>query len=538
MQAARLIGGAGTGKTRSMIETLEKALARPGVGPFSIGFSSFTRAAADEAAGRASVVCGRPASELREQGWFRTLHGIAYKATGSRNVLGDKKEDVEWVSEAVGGGLTKRIKDSGGVDLYEGDPEARISINTWNLARTTLRRFEDVLGQIDDPDAPPFHRALKRVQMYEAKKASDDRVDFTDLLMRFVGAANDPATGPYRTHAEGLPPAGVVGWIFDEAQDASALIDLCCRRIVQTGDCKWVWLTGDPFQSIYSWAGADSKYFMGWEVEDRQKVMPKSYRCAAPILALGERCLQRLSSGYWDRKIAPADHDGVVSESYDIHNELYGLDPRVPTLVLARTNLQCKSLARTLHEAGMPFRWTKTHDDPLVIDDGMMALWQLQKGEFADGAAFGRALTLIPSAKNLTRGAKAQWERAPRESVHIDDLTSLGATPELVEKVRSGRWPDLVNNGPRWIANAKKWGVSVTSRPQIRLGTIHSAKGMEADKVVLCSSLGYRSWEAEQKNHLIADEGRRLAYVGVTRAKRELILAHVPTERYRMEIPL
>jgi DNA helicase-2/ATP-dependent DNA helicase PcrA len=538
MQAARLVGGAGTGKTRSMIETMEKALARPGVGPFSIGFASFTRAAADEAAARASAVCGLPAAELRETGWFRTLHGLAYRAVGGRNVIGGKKEDIEWVSEAVGGGLTRRIKDSGSVELYEGDAEARIAINAWGIARTTLRRLEDVLAAVDSPECPPFHRALKRIQMYEAKKASDDRIDFTDLLQMFAGAGNDPETGPFRTTPQGQPPAGVTGWIFDEAQDASALIDLCCKRVVDTDACKWVWLTGDPFQAIYSWAGADSRYFMDWDVGDRQKVMPKSYRCAAPILALGERCLERLSRGYWDRKIAPADHDGEVAEAYDIANELYGLDPRVSTLVLARTNLQCKSLAAIMHEAGVPFRYTKSDDDPLVFDEGMMALWSLQKGEFVDGAAFGRALELIPVAGNLNRGAKAKWGRGPLESVHFDDLPAVGATPAFIEKVRSGTWPTLVNNGTRWLSNAKKWGAETTSRPRIRLGTIHSAKGAEADKVVLLSSLGFKSWESEQTNVAAADEGRRLTYVGVTRARRELVVAHSPSERYRMEIPL
>jgi len=44
---ARLVGGAGTGKTAAALEILEKAMDRPEVGrnPFALGFSSLTRAA-------------------------------------------------------------------------------------------------------------------------------------------------------------------------------------------------------------------------------------------------------------------------------------------------------------------------------------------------------------------------------------------------------------------------------------------------------------------------------------------------------------
>jgi superfamily I DNA/RNA helicase len=84
MQAARVIGGAGTGKTSMMIGIMEKAMDRPEVAgnPFALGFSSFTRAARSEAAGRASAAWGVNQGDLERKGWFRTCHSVAYRVLG------------------------------------------------------------------------------------------------------------------------------------------------------------------------------------------------------------------------------------------------------------------------------------------------------------------------------------------------------------------------------------------------------------------------------------------------------------------------
>jgi superfamily I DNA/RNA helicase len=106
MQVARVIGGAGTGKTRMMLDIAEKAMDRPEVAgnPFAIGFSSFTRAARSEAASRAASAWGMKQGDLERHGWFRTAHSVAYKQLGIQKgeVLGGGKEDDKWVSEALG----------------------------------------------------------------------------------------------------------------------------------------------------------------------------------------------------------------------------------------------------------------------------------------------------------------------------------------------------------------------------------------------------------------------------------------------------
>jgi len=54
-KVARLVGGAGTGKTTEVIRVMEEAKSGLGGSPFAIGFTSFTRAARAEAVERAAA---------------------------------------------------------------------------------------------------------------------------------------------------------------------------------------------------------------------------------------------------------------------------------------------------------------------------------------------------------------------------------------------------------------------------------------------------------------------------------------------------
>lgn len=554
--SARLVGGAGTGKTAAALEIMEKAMERPEVdgNPFALGFSSLTRAARTEAAERAGRAWGVPPSELTSGGgYFRTAHSIAYRAVGaSSGQVCDR--DVQWISAALGVDLTfsgdDEEDDDGPAGLYKAqqkiDDVVGKALNLWSLARNTVRPLKEVADAAADYDHEiSTDQVIATVEKYEAAKRLEDRLDFTDLLARFVGLSFDPVHGPVERRPDGPVPDDVVGWIFDEAQDASKLLDMACRRIV-TGDAvKWVWLMGDPFQVIFSFGGASSEHFMSWPVK-AQKVMPRSYRCGRDVLALGERCLQPLPD-YWDRGIAPADHDSTVEEIGEYADALAQIDPRKSTLVIARTRWQLGMLTKAMREIGVPHRHVRCpKHGPLNMDMACAALWKLQHNQIIDRDEWHEAIKLVPSGGGkseqwLVRGAKKAFNDLPPGSVDKilpSDLPQYGATPALLEKIRSGEWPQLFNDGSQWVAGAKRWGIEVMAAPKVRVGTIHSTKGQEADEVVLLSSLGRRFAQAAADSHTQWCEERRIEYVAVTRARRRLIITHDHNEVNRMELPV
>ena len=546
----RIIGGAGTGKTTLMVQSLCRAMERPEVGgnPLALGFSSFTRAARGEAAKRAGAAWGIDPSVLEREGWFRTAHSVAYRQLGVQRgeMIAGGKEDDKWVSEALGSDVACVLDEEGGggVRLYIGDPTASAALNYWSLSRSLVKPLREVVEADMDPEAPSADEVIKRIEMYEQAKRLEGRSDFTDLLARFSGVRFSPSDGPEFVAAEGAVPDGVVGWIFDEAQDASKLLDMACKRLLTGDSVLWGAVTGDCFQAIHAWAGASADHFMGWDVEV-QEIMPRSYRCAPAIMALGEACLKRLPD-YWDRGIAPASHDGEVVESENFTDDLADIDPREETLVIARTNRHVSRIAAIMDDIGIPFRKTKAREGSLNKDIGFAGLWKLQHGEGATSEEWTQAIELLPSKTIdgrtwLARGSKSRWNKGFKEQFDVifpEDLVNLGATPELQHAIAAGGWGDLCDGGQKWVRAAKQWGVDVVAAPRVRVGTIHSTKGQEADNVIVLTSVGRKIRDSEETSEARFAEERRVEYVACTRARKKLVIAHDPRERYRMELPL
>jgi superfamily I DNA/RNA helicase len=116
------------------------------------------------------------------------------------------------------------------------------------------------------------------------------------------------------------------------------------------------------------------------------------------------------------------------------------------------------------------------------------------------------------------------------------ELSELGATEQLVAGVRSGAWRGWIGEAAEYLAAVERWGVDVIQHPKVRVGTIHSAKGAEADNVVVLTALSgpcVRGAES-QAGH---DEQQRVFYVGVTRARRRLIVLDDARNFMRQEMP-
>jgi DNA helicase-2/ATP-dependent DNA helicase PcrA len=547
MQIARLIGGAGTGKTTELLRIMEAALEPLGGDPLRLGFASFTRAARAEAVARASRAWGCDESLLSVKGWFRTVHSTAYRCLGVQagQLITDRKDDIEWLSNALGVKLATQLDDESGRHAYVGDPVVAAALNCWSLSRSALLPLGEVVraARAVDDNVPDFAKIVSISDRYESAKRLEDRVDFTDLLMRFAGIGASTTEGIYRKTPEGELP-DVSAWLFDEQQDASPLLDAVCKRLVSAQSVRWCYLVGDPFQAIYGFAGSSSECFLSWDVA-KQRIMPKSYRCPAPILELGERCLRRMHKGYFDRGIAPADHAGSISELSDLEDLAHVVDPREDWLLIARTNYQANRLYAAMQANHKPVRWTSTADGLTSRTLGLQALYALENGEPITGVQWSKAQELLPQKTKdretiLTRGTKAKWKQpetlAQWDLIFPSELEEVGATEPLRAAIASGEWVKWVDRGSAWRRQAKQFGAALASEPRVRVGTIHSVKGAEADNVALLTTISTRvaNGEEDAAQH---DEECRIAYVGVTRARRNLFVVNEGRQgALRMEV--
>lgn len=542
MKIARLIGAAGSGKTTELLRIMESALPKLGNDPLRLGFASFTRAARAEAVGRASAAWGVAPGLLDGEGWFRTVHSTCKRCLEVQpgQLIGGSAADTEWISNALGVRVSTTIDDETGRQKFVGGVEGA-ALTCWDLARSTLQPLEEVVRRsrrLDD-NVPDFAAVVRISERYELAKRLEDRLDFSDLLLRFAGIRVSATDGVDRISPEGeLPP--VEAWLFDEQQDASPLLDAACKRLVSGDSVRWCYVVGDPFQSIFNFAGSSSECFLGWPAE-KERMMPKSYRCPAPILALGERCLRRMYRGYFDRKVAPADHDGRILE-VDVEYPVNVAKPDEDWLFIARTNYEASRLYASLHAAGKPARWVKQPEGVSVRGQGLAALYALEKGKQISGAEWGRAMELLPSVNKakepmLARGSKSGWSKQVDDwdVIFPNELDQVGATAPLIEKIHSGEWCGLVDRGDEWRRHAEQWGSDLASNSKIRVGTVHSVKGMEADNVAMLTTISKRVEQGREDCHDQHDEECRIAYVGVTRARRNLYV--INEHRYGKPVP-
>jgi hypothetical protein len=321
------------------------------------------------------------------------------------------------------------------------------------------------------------------------------------------------------------------------------LVDRVCRRLAYAPGVKWTYLAADPFQSVFGFGGADYNNFMSWHA-DKERTMPQSWRCPKPVMELGERCLKRMHKGYFDRKIAPASHDGCVIREPSIERALGQVDGSRSTLVLARCNYSLAKFSQVLESRRIPHAGINEKDDT----KGLLAYnayWKLQHGQSVGGLEWKAAIELTPckatgEAIFLRRGEKAAWSRGAREDIDFiaaDELGELGgATPALMELIKSGGWAGLLDGGKKWYDSAKRHGPAAATKPNVRLSTIHGAKGMEAQDVILATETAARVEQERELDPRCHDEECRLEYVGVTRAKERLIVCE-SDEPYAMELP-
>lgn len=548
VQIAKLIGGAGTGKTTELLRILSEIVSR-GVDPHDIGFVSFTQAARTEAAERVAGEFGVDAKRLQERGWFRTLHSVCYQGLGGK--FGDRmitgtKADREWMEEVLGEpcrgfGSVGPTEDAG--DVYEEAGRPAQALMIWGLARNRMVSIADVRKELAQcgEDVPSLEYCVGVAKMYEVAKYRDDRMDFTDLAGKFAGWVWDPEDEPRAGTPQGVTP-DVPVWIFDEHQDVSRLLDSVAARLAYSPGCRWVYYAGDPFQSIYGFGGSDYRCLIDAPC-DQYRVMERSWRCPEAILKLGEKIL-RPSADYFDRKIKPNEPGGEIRRVSSMREIVRHVDPNERWLMIARTNYHTTKIKAFLNREGLPWDYTRGSGGYVTpsLRTVCGTLYELQKGGDVDGATWETVLKNLPAGRGegafLERGVKtsvvAGKYTPPRGWIGLERVTEAGGTELLRDLIGSGSWVHHVQGADGYVSAIRKWGRSVADEPKIRVGTIHSVKGSEAENVIVLDSMsakcnkGMRTIEGR-------DSERRIAYVAATRARKRLWILSQRNDRYRME---
>lgn len=501
-----VMAGAGTGKTRALTHRVAYAVAGGQMDPRRTLVVTFTTRAAGE--------------------FSRRLRAMGVGGVRVRTVHSEALRQLQWMWPRTVGGQLPRVQAS------------KIPLVSAALTKTghrlddTARR--DVTGEIErakamglgpdqvDVDGVLGDRLPEVYQAYEDAKAAAGVVDFEDILLLNAGLIRENPTVAEQVRQW-------CRWItVDEYQDVSALQ----HQVIDgwLGDRDELCVVGDPSQTIYTFAGASSRFLLDFPRRWPQASvlrLTRSYRCSPQIIELANAVLSgatererlRLTSARGPAAdVRTRVFDSEVDEAAGVAATIKGLlaDRSAGDIaVLVRINAATARFERELQAAGVPYTVRGS-------------------ARFMQRPEVKRAISLLRvAAKTPATGSTAELVAAALEPVGYSPTPPIGQAQReeweslaaLVGLARNH--PDLQTLIADLDERAENDDAPVADA--VTLASLHAAKGLEWD-VVFMPGLHEGGLPLRYQGEIVdVDEERRLFYVGVTRARDLLELSYAAT---------
>lgn len=546
----RHVAGPGAGKTHTLLELVRQEAEEHGTGIGDLLFTTFSRSMAGEIADRIRTVYPT-AAPTDIQTAVCTLHAAALRACKAEGLI-DTRDGDQIIQEGPKTGAA--FVDFAAYNRLPYDPKIARSAPDDDRpvvdvpGNTFFRLARYVVGQHTWTwtDAPHAEAAL-------GVHLSRDYGDPADLLEEWADYKAENRLFEHDDYValaieEEAEPAGSVLTV-DEFQDLSPLQFALFERWRVGRTFDRVYVAGDPNQAIHGYRGANPALLehLPGPVEDigAPVALPVSHRCPPAIVAVADLVLGRPSNmlprpGSVGRvEIArPHDDPSFVALVEDLARE-HG---RV--LVLTRYRRSVGSLSRILTTAGVPHRallsdwstgwetvrtagaWRPVDTPSLLSALDAIAAFEAGSGPGVLTKAEAGALAIaVPRLSAGSQGGRSARVRPTTETVLIADILGRfgltrrpGAAREIVRAL------DLREPMRGGIRAALARGLSRPDMSAIAVGTIHSAKGLEAPAVLLHTAFNEgRAAEYDHKPAMAAEE-RRVYYVGCTRASDRLVI--------------
>lgn len=496
MRQIKLFGPPGTGKTRELTSLALRAVER--YGPDRVLATTFTRAAANELKERIAQgsQCSLPSESYARRRaldalfpWIGTTHSLALKLIGRQHVISGK--DLSEFSRSLGGGQialpeTDDLEGYAFSDASRDDIEIALSV----LAAARHRMEPLLAAYLRVHPSIDYERVLRICGAYADFKTSSGKIDFEDMLER--GAAELPA---------------VDVCLADEVQDNSPLLWNVIDRWSTESDFV---MAGDPYQAIYLFSGAQPGLFIDHPGELRR--LGDSHRLTADAARAAQAVLRNAghTEGQW-----LGSWSGVASE--------FGSPMAGEVFYLARTARLLNQFIFDFEQQGTPYGYIRG-GGPLQTKaaDAFRVYARLrQQGAQPTGQLAFLASQMKPSflPPGTPKRMAALDPEYPMDEAAVSRMWGMRSLDKIPYALKGGEY--LARCFGRAGIEPFIFG------PRIRIGTIHAAKGREADTVHLVTSWGTLPYQATLSQEGRAAEGC-VAYVGVTRHRASLQLEYVP----------
>lgn len=515
-----VLAGAGTGKTRVITHRIAHGVDTGAFSPGRVMAVTFTAKAAGEMRGRLRALgVGGVAA--------RTFHAAALAQLNYfwPTVAGDTAPGI------VDNKVRLLAHAADGMGLEPDTATLRDVASEIEWRKVTMRSIDQYaavrpngVGRLEVTQVAELQRA------YEKLKDQRRQLDFEDVLLACAGMLEAEPHVAASVHEQ------YRHFTVDEFQDVSPLQ----HRLLELwrGDRRDICVVGDASQTIYSFAGADARFLLDFASthEDASVVrLETNHRSDAAILAVANE-LMRGRPGALELTAAavrPAVDGGGeltqpptvtayeddVAEARGVAAQVAarigaGIDPR-RIAILYRAHSQSAELVRALADYGIAATVLggKRFFDVPEVRQAVMALRGASVAPLDSGFIDAvrdvlRSLGLTDEPPQAGGALRDAWEaraailRLAEESP--DGTTLRGFTDELQARAKAQHEPAMRT---------------------VTLATLHAAKGLEWEYVHLLGVAEGLLPISYATTFEQVDEERRLAYVGITRAGRELSLS-------------
>ena len=589
--ACLVLAGAGSGKTRVIINKIAHLIENCGYSPKQIAAVTFTNKAAREMQERVAKML--PKSQTRGL-TICTFHSLGMKILREEaNQIGYKKnfsildstDSAKIIGELLGG--------TGKEALFK----AQHQISLW---KNDLKTPEDVLQTTSNA----WEEQIARVYAsYQETLKSYQAVDFDDLirLPAVLLQQNSEVRNKWQRRLRYL--------LVDECQDTNTCQFTLMKLL--TGAEGMFTAVGDDDQSIYAWRGANMENLRKMQEDYPQMKVIKleqNYRSTARILKIANKVIEnnpklftkKLWSQFGEGEIVKVvacqneqhEADWVVSQI--VKQKLVGGDKTqyADFAVLYRGNHQARIFEEALRSARVPYQLSggqsffdkaeikdvlsylrllaNPNDDPAFLRAvttpkrgiGDVTLGKLNtyahehECSLYEAAQTEEALALLNNTNrqhlqtfmNMFGGYRAKAETSEAGELINSLLKEIDYENHLLasEEGKAGeiKWRN-VSDLTGWLARkGEQDGKNIIELAQtvalmtllegkseeevdaVKLSTLHASKGLEYPYVFLVGceeGILPHNDSIEEDN---VEEERRLMYVGITRAKRQLTLTH------------
>ena len=498
-----ILAGAGTGKTTTITRRIAAQVSQTAFAPGSVLAVTFTDKAASE--------MRRRLSELGADGVrARTFHSAAL---AQLHHLGSEPVGQVLPSKAL---ALRRIANTL-PKPYRFRPAADLAseIERAKNRRVPERDYLDSLGDHTPPIPADLMTAVYR--RYERGKRERGLVDFEDLIEMAIRMFSDDPVALERFQDR------YATFTVDEYQDVNLLQQSLLD--VWLGGRDEICVVGDDYQSIYAFTGAGPHYLLDMPRRYPNATVVRletSYRSTPQVLDVANRLAPTLGGGtkllrasrpsgpppVLQALARPEDEIRFVVEAIGRLHDSEGIGHE-DIAVLYRINSRSEDYEAALSEAGIPF--SVRGGALLARPAARRMIARLERSSATGVAATVRALA-----------ERDGWIEAPPEGLGEQEMTrqaDLAYFVRLAEEL-----DDPAATGRDFAATLRARFGSEGARGGVNLLTYHRAKGLEFEAVFLPrlvdGELPFRRVTAPEG----LGEERRLFYVGVTRARRHLVV--------------